>query len=149
MAHGIEATDLLGTWHLHSWVIEYSDARAPSYPYGKDATGILIYASDGNMSASIAASNRPSLSSERTRKAPADEKIAAFESYFCYSGPYLVKDGQVTHKVTLALNPNFPGSVQVRDIEFAGGHMTLSTRDTIRGAARTTVTRLHKLIWRR
>lgn len=149
MAHGIEATNLLGTWHLHNWVIEYSDGRAPTHPYGKDAAGILIYAPDGNMSASIAASNRPRLSSESTRKAPAVEKIAAFESFFCYSGPYSVKDGQVTHKVALALNPNFPGSVQARDIEFAGGHMTLSTRDTIRGATGTTVTRLHKLIWRR
>ena len=87
---------LLGTWHLLRWDIGYGDGRAPSLPYGAQASGIIVYTPDGWMSACIARGDRARLSSESVRSAPEAERLAAFESYFQYAGPYVIQtvDGQ-------------------------------------------------------
>ena len=142
---------LLGTWHLVRWEIAYGDGRAPTLPFGPDATGLICYTHDGTMNACIARGGRPRLSSESVRSAPESERLAAFESFFQYAGPYRIRtqDGrrQVVHSVTHALNPNFVGTEQVRDMDFdAQGTLTLSASDTVPGTA---VARHHRLRWRR
>jgi hypothetical protein len=145
------ANPLLGTWHLLRWDISYGDGRAPTLPYGADATGLIVYSSDGWMSACIARAGRPRLSGDSVRKVPAAESLAAFESYFSYAGPYtlLLHDGRprVMHRVTMSLNPNFVGTEQVRDMHFdAEGRLTLSASDTVPGSD---VARHHRLTWER
>ena len=49
----LQREQLLGTWLLQRWQVEYSDARPSSYPFGTDAIGVLIYAPDGWMSATM------------------------------------------------------------------------------------------------
>lgn len=142
---------LLGTWHLVRWDITYADGREPSLPYGGQATGMIAYTADGFMSACIARGVRSKLSSASVRSAPVEERLAAFESYFQYAGPYEIsgaKDGQqVTHHVTHSLNPNFCGTKQVRNMTFAAdGGLTLSASDTVPG---TDVARHHRLVWKR
>ena len=39
--------DLIGAWLLSKWRIDYEDGRAPSWPFGEDAVGLLVYAPDG------------------------------------------------------------------------------------------------------
>ena len=142
---------LAGTWQLVRWEITYSDGRQPTLPFGAEATGLIHYTGDGWMSASIARAGRPALSSESVRSAPEAERLSAFESYFQYAGPYNIRtqDGrqQVTHSVTHALNPNFVGSKQVRNMDFSDdGGLTLSASDKLPG---TSVDRHHRLIWTR
>ena len=142
---------LLGTWHLVRWDITYGDGRAPTLPFGPDATGLICYTHDGTMNACIARGGRPRLSSESVRSAPESERLAAFESFFQYAGPYRLRtEGgrrQVVHTVTHALNPNFVGTEQVRNMDFdADGTLTLSASDTVPG---TDVARHHRLRWRR
>lgn len=145
---------LLGTWHLTRWEITYGDGRAASLPFGADATGLISYTSDGTMQACIARGSRPALSSASVRSAPEAERLAAFESYFQYAGPYEIRDipgasgkQQVVHHVTHSLNPNFVGTQQVRTMTFAAdGDLTLSASDTVPGTA---VARHHRLIWAR
>ncbi len=142
---------LLGSWQLRCWDIRYSDGRAPSYPYGEDATGLIVYSSDGWMSACIARASRPRLSSDSVRHAPEAERLAAFESYFSYAGPYSLREHQgrpqVVHTVTMSLNPNFVGTQQVRDMQFdAEGRLTLSASDTM---PKSDVQRHHRLLWER
>jgi hypothetical protein len=146
-------TDTLqGTWHLVRWEIAYGDGRPTTLPFGAQATGLITYSHDGTMSACIARAGRNPLSSDSVRSAPEAERLAAFESYFQYAGPYAVRQGpdgrqQVAHTVTHALNPNFVGTTQVRNMDFASdGTLTLSAADTVPG---TTVARHHRLIWRR
>lgn len=151
IAPGDTDKTLLGTWHLVRWVISYGDGRPASLPFGADATGLILYSVDGTMNACIARGTRPRLSSDSVRSAPEAERLAAFESYFQYAGPYRVKGEpgrqQVVHRVTHALNPNFVGTEQVRDMTFgADGTLTLSASDTVPG---TTVARHHCLVWRR
>ena len=149
---------LVGAWTLVRWEIGYSDGRSPSYPFGPDATGLICYTPDGWMNACIARAGRPPLSTDTPRSAPAPEQLAAFGSFFQYAGRYTVRDApadagrapaaqQVVHQVTHALNPNFVGSEQVRDMQFddAGG-LTLSASDLLPG---TQVVRHHALRWSR
>jgi hypothetical protein len=143
---------LLGTWQLLRWEIAYGDGRPPTLPYGADATGLILYTADGWMSACIGRAGRPRLASDSVRSAPEAQRLAAFESWFQYAGPYALRersDGgwEVVHRVTHALNPNFVGTEQVRRVEFdAEGTLTLSASDSMPGSA---VARHHRLRWRR
>jgi len=145
---------LRGTWQLVRWEIAYGDGRPPTLPFGEGASGLIQYTADGQMSACIARAGRQPLSSESVRSAPVEERLAAFESYFQYAGPYELRRGahlptgmQVVHHVTMSLNPNFVGTDQVRNVEFdAAGVLTLSASDTVPGSA---VARHHRLVWRR
>ena len=142
---------LLGTWQLVRWDITYSDGRAPSLPFGAEATGLILYANDGWMNACIARGGRTRLSSESVRSAPEGERLAAFESFFQYAGRYEIRSvngqQQVVHSVTHSLNPNFVGTQQVRNMTFApNGGLTLSASDAVPG---TDVARHHRLIWAR
>ena len=143
---------LLGTWQLALWEIAYGDGRPPTLPYGADATGLILYTADGWMSACIGRAGRPRLSSDSARSAPEAERLAAFESWFQYAGPYALRERsggglEVVHQVTHALNPNFVGTEQVRNVDFdAEGTLTLSASDTVPGSA---VARHHRLRWRR
>jgi len=142
---------LLGTWHLVRWDITYGDGRKPTLPFGEGASGFIIYTGDGTMSACIARAGRKPLSSDSVRSAPEAERLAAFESFFAYAGPYAIRtqDGrqQVVHSVVQSLNPNFVGTEQVRNMDFAdNGELTLSASDTVPG---TDVARHHRLVWAR
>lgn len=148
---GFKDNPLLGTWHLVRWEVAYGDGRAHTYPFGDQAAGLIIYSSDGTMSACIARGSRSVLSSDSVRSAPVEQRLAAFESYFQYAGPYAIQGDaghqQVVHTVTHALNPNFVGTQQIRHMVFSGdGGLTLSASDTVPG---TEVARHHRLVWAR
>lgn len=142
---------LLGVWYLLLWDMRYDDGRPTTFPFGERPRGMIIYSGDGNMSACIARPDRKPLSSESVRSAPESERLAAFESYFHYAGPYAIQvaegQQQVVHSVAYALNPNFIGTRQVRNMHFsADGDLTLSASDTVPGTA---VGRHHRLVWSR
>lgn len=145
---------LLGGWQLAHWHIRYSDGRAPSYPFGPQATGLILYTADGYMSACIAAAGRTPLSSASVRSAPTQEQVEAFGSYFQYGGRFEVvahapspSGWQVHHHVSHALNPNFVGTTQARNMVFEGDtQLTLSATDRMPGSQ---VERLHELVWKR
>jgi hypothetical protein len=145
---------LQGSWRLVRWEIAYADGRPSTLPYGADAQGLIVYTADGIMSACIARAGRARLSSDSVRTAPEAECLAAFESYFQYAGAYALRRGtdlptglQVVHHVEMALNPNFVGTEQVRNVAFDDeGVLTLSADDTVPGSG---VVRHHRLIWTR
>ncbi len=144
-----QGNPLPGTWQLVRWDITYDDGRAPTLPFGDAATGLIMYTADGWMSACIARGTRGCLSSDSVRSAPEGERLAAFESYFQYAGPYEVRmhEGrrQVVHHVTHSLNPNFVGTQQVRNVTLTpGGGLTLSASDRVPGS---TLERHHRLVW--
>ena len=139
----ISKEDLEGTWQLESWTIGYSDRDDFTYPYGEDPKGLLMYTDDGWMSASICRSERALLPQDVSfRKLPDEVKAAAFSSYFHYAGRYRVGEGDVIHYVTQSLNPNFPGTEQLRHAELDGQTLVLSGKDQVGDE-----TRFHSLVW--
>ena len=137
--------DLVGAWTLESWTIGYSDRDEFSYPYGEDPQGLLVYTDDGWMSASIARRERALFTEDvNYRKVPDAAKADAFSSYFHYAGRYRVHDGDVIHYVSQSLNPNFPGSEQLRHAELDGQTLVLSGKDSVGD-----VIRFHSLVWHR
>lgn len=130
---------LEGTWHLMDWRIE-QEGRT-TRPFGEGATGMLIYAADGHMSAAISAAGRARFSTGNPRTSPAAEQAAALRSYFHYAGTWALLPGpKVVHRVTLALNPGFVGTEQIRGIDLAGDVLTLSAAEG---------PRRHRMVWRR
>ena len=141
----ISKEDLQGTWQLESWTIGYSDRDDFTYPYGEDPQGLLLYTNDGWMSASIARHERAPLPEDVSfRKIPDELRADAFASYFHYAGRYRVVDGDVIHYVSQSLNPNFPGTEQVRHAELDGQTLVLSAKDQA-----GEVVRFHSLVWHR
>lgn len=141
----ISKQDLLGAWRLESWTVGYSDRDDFSYPYGEDPQGLLVYSDDGWMSACIARNDRALFADNvNYRKVPDADKGQAFSSYFHYAGRYRVLEGDVIHYVTHSLNPNFPGSEQLRHAELDGLTLVLSGKDQA-----GEVTRFHSLVWHR
>jgi hypothetical protein len=138
---------LVGGWQLLRWRISYNDGRKPTFPYGQDAGGLILYTPDGWMTASIWRAGRKPLSSESVRSAPEAERLAAFESYFSYGGRYEIIGDDVVHTVSASLNPNFISTRQVRRMTFGPDRtLTLSATDLLPG---TKVERLHELTWQR
>ena len=141
----ISKTQLEGTWQLESWAVGYSDRDNFTYPYGEDPQGLLLYTGDGWMSASISRSDRALLPPDVSfRKLEESVRAAAFTSYFHYAGRYRVVEGDVIHYVTQSLNPNFPGTEQLRHAELDGQTLVLSGKDQV-----GEITRFHSLVWHR
>jgi hypothetical protein len=141
----INAEDLVGTWQLQSWTTGYSDRDELSYPFGEDPQGLLIYSKGGWMSAAISRSDRPRLPADSSPRTTTPELQAqAYTSYFHYAGRYEVREGHIIHFVTLSLNPDFPGTEQLRHVELDGQTLVLSGKDQVGD-----VTRFHSLVWHR
>ena len=139
----ISKEQLEGTWQLESWTIGYSDRDDFTYPYGEDPQGLLLYTTDGWMSVSLCRKERARLPQDVSFRKITDEvKAEAFSSYFHYTGRYRVVDGDVIHYVSQSLNPNFPGSEQLRHAELDGQTLVLSGKDQVGG-----ITRFHSLVW--
>ncbi|SRR6056297_384504 len=134
---------LFGTWQLESWTIGYSDRDEISAPFGDEPDGILMYTPEGWMSVSINHRERERLPDDVSfGRIPEALKAAAFSASFHYAGRYEVRDGSVTHAVTHSLNPNLPGTEQLRHVELDGQTLVLSGKDEVGG-----ITRFHALVW--
>ena len=120
--------DFLGSWKLTKWTSVLADGTEV-YPYGKDAYGKLIYESNGEMSGIMMADDRALMSSADVGSRKPDEALAAFNSFFAYSGPFEVRrdSGFVLHHVEACINPNWIGVTQKRFFEFKDGNLILST----------------------
>lgn len=144
----MQREDLIGAWKLDEFEITYSDGRPPSYPFGEDALGQLVYAADGQMSAVLSRTDRDALDISRleTFSSASDAaKVAAFDSYLSYTGRWSLDGEEVTHEVELALVPNIIGRKQVRRARFDDGLLVL----TYQIEARSGVTRHYQLRWKR
>jgi hypothetical protein len=141
----ISKDDLVGTWQLESWTVGYADREEFTFPFGEEPRGLLLYSADGWVSVSISQRERALLPEDvNYRKLPDVLKAEAFASYFHYAGRFEVVEGDVIHYVTQSLNPNFPGTEQLRHAELDGQTLVLSGKDKVGGIAR-----YHSLVWHR
>ena len=137
--------DVIGAWHLVEWRIDYQDGRPTTWPFGKDATGLLVYAADGWMSATMSCRQRSPLSAPSALKADDASKASAFQEYLAYSGRWEIVGRSIAHDVTMSLNPTLVGTRQWREAEASRDMLTLGAEEALPGGA----TRRHRIVWRR
>lgn len=134
----------VGAWRLLSFEARTSSGEV-SYPWGRDAVGVLLYGQEGYMAGSLMRADRANFKSADIWAATPEEKLAAFDSYTSYCGTYEVKPDKIIHHVKLSLFPNWSGGDQERYFEFSGNQLTLRTPPTtVGGVERTAI-----LIWQR
>ncbi len=137
-------SSLAGTWRLVS-AETITGSGEISHPFGKDATGYLIYSPDGYMAVLITQANRSNFASADFRAGSPDEQATAFDTCVSYCGTYEVKSDKVVHHIELSLFPNWSGTNQERFFEFSGDRLILRTAPMVMGG----VERTARLTWHR
>lgn len=118
---------LLGSWRPVSWNWrdEHGDVDSP---LGENPIGLLMYDGAGTVSAQLMRANRPRFADDDWRRATAEERAAAWSTYFCYFGTYTIDEeaGTVTHHVEGSWFPNLVGTDQVRYCTFSENRLSLA-----------------------
>lgn len=107
--------NIVGSWALESFDIEKLDKTVA--PWGKNATGLLIFAPSGHMSVSI----------NRDLGEGDSEAQRIFDSILFYSGTFRVEGDTVYNLVQNASNPARIGKEMTRFASLAGDLLTLTT----------------------
>jgi hypothetical protein len=98
-----------------------------TFPFGADASGVLVYTAAGQMSVFLSQSNRERFALAEAKAGTAAEKAAAFDSCFAYAGTFELANGRLTHRITHCTFPNWIGTEQVRSLSFDGNRLILET----------------------
>ena len=140
-------TNLVGAWTLQSYEARSIDVSTVTYPLGAHAEGIIMYTSDGYMSAQLMRSDRLHFGGDDMHPERLDELAAAASGYLSYSGPYsVVGDGLIAHYIAISLLPNWIGGTQYRAARLHGSVLELSPPEPILiGGQR----RNARIVWRR
>jgi hypothetical protein len=129
-----------------SWTIEYPASGRVTQPFGAVPDGLLMYSSDGYMSATLQRPGRARLSRADPNAVSDAEKAAAFTGYLQYAGTWSVADGHVVHEVELAMNPNLIGTRLVRHVALDGDRLELGAEEPLESPGQS---RRHRIVWRR
>lgn len=137
---------LIGTWGLVSYTLA-DESGEIHFPFGRDATGYLMYNRDGYMSAQLMAQRRPTYESQDLHAGSEAEMAAAAAGYLAYTGPFYVDEQtqEVSHLMAISLLPNWIGQIQTRAIKVT------ADRIVMRPEARLTHGRIGqpRIEWRR
>lgn len=143
----LQAERFIGTWSLDAFEVQLADGTTV-HAMGQGALGRLSYDADGRMSAMLSRADRTPLSVPRLEaygRAPADEKVLAFDSFMAYAGRYTVEEDAVVHHVELASVPNIVGARQRREACFDGDALVLRYVVTSSRGTRTNILRWRRL----
>jgi len=137
---------LIGTWKLVSCEARSSNGEV-SYPYGRNAFGMLVYDSGGNVFVLLMRRDRPKFTSNDLFRGTPEETKTAFEGFNAYCGTYEVNEEKrtITHHIEGCSFPNWVGKDQERFFKRSGDQLTLSTAPMPLGGIQSTV----HLIWTR
>jgi hypothetical protein len=102
---------LIGAWKLESYVEKPVDGSAPFYPMGEKPQGIIMYTSDGYMSAQLMRPGRPPFASGDWFRGSNEEFKEEALGYIAYSGPFHTDEEKqtLTHSMFVSLFPNWLG----------------------------------------
>jgi hypothetical protein len=117
---------LVGSWKLASFHSQDALGHA-AYPFGKNASGRLIYEAGGRMAVQLMDPDRPRFSTDDPLATSEAEVRSAFGGYTAYYGTYSVDlDNQtITHHIEAALLPNWVETDQKRHFKFDGKYLTI------------------------
>jgi hypothetical protein len=118
---------VLGAWELVSFVARDGTSGENHHPLGTSPRGLILYTSDGHMSAQLAESD--------------------MSEYIAYGGRFSVDEETSTlhHDVTISMMPELLAQAQFRHASIDGDALTLSATRTDDAG----VTTHSSLLWRR
>jgi hypothetical protein len=113
---------MLGAWQLESYMsvpISPTSLSKPVYPMTKKVQGMILYTSDGYMSAQLSIPGQKPFSVE---EASESQWAEAAKRYFGYSGPYYITEEEdevrLRHGFRIVNRPNLVKEIQVRTWRF-------------------------------
>ena len=106
-----KAIPLIGIWKLISFEAR-REGEEPSFPFGKDAKGLLIYTDVGRFSVQMMRANRPKFVSGDQLKGTVEEVSQCFTGCISYFGRYDfdANGGFIIHHIESSLFPNWGSS---------------------------------------
>jgi hypothetical protein len=118
---------ILGTWRLVSYVEQDERGGPVTFPLGRDAAGLIMYTTDGYMSAQLMRSGRHDYDQPDIGGGTIQQAAGAAEGYLAYSGPYDVDEAAsiVHHRVAVSLLPNWLETVQIQHGSLKDNQLTL------------------------
>ena len=119
---------LYGTWRLISFTAKVVATGETTDLFGKSPHGFLNYGRDGRMLALIVNSKRPKPASQTGMTD--QDRLELFNSTLAYGGTYTYDGKTVKHDVDISWNEMWTGTTQVRQVEFDGNRLILSTAPT-------------------
>ena len=114
-----------GQWNLLAW--RRVTGGVESFPFGKDATGMLVYTATGGMIVQMTAAGRARLDTTDPVGGAIEDRAAAYSGYLAYFGRYEVKGEEVHHVIEGSSYPNWTGAVQARPFELTDDRLVLRT----------------------
>lgn len=118
--------NFIGCWKLISMTLE-SENGDKIFPMGKKVSGLLIYNSNGIMSAQLGSSSRENFTDPDYRKGKDIEIVESFNKYISYFGKFKINESRkfVIHEVEQSLFPNWIGTKVKRYYSFNEDFLTL------------------------
>jgi hypothetical protein len=112
-----DARQLVGTWKLAAWQVQYVGEDAKE-PFGANPKGRLIVAPDGYWTVIIAKANRKPATNNA-------ERAALLRSMVAYTGKFSVEGDKITSTVDIAWNEVNTGRTQVRYFKMEGEKLVI------------------------
>jgi hypothetical protein len=140
----LSESPFIGTWRLVSVEAILSSGEI-THPMGRDAAGYLTYTEHGYMAVTISHADRPKFASADPDAGSPEERAAAFDTYFSYSGTYAIDGTKAIHRIEFSLFPNWVGTDQERYFEFHGDRLVLRTPQMTIGS----VEQIVRVTWQR
>src|SRR6185312_15771078 len=135
--------DLIGAWREVGRDFVSGDGRVKP---DVQRTSQIMYTPDGFMGVVNTPANRTKVGDTGSRMdldaVSADERAQAALGVVAYAGRYEVEGDIVKHTLYSALNPNLPGTTQLRRASLAGDDLTLATLPDAKG-------NVFRIRWRR
>ncbi|HVX21220.1 MAG TPA: lipocalin-like domain-containing protein [Acidimicrobiales bacterium] len=133
---------LVGTYRVLSVESTAEDGEVDR-PFGDRPDGYIAYTPEGRFLVVLARRDRPLFADGDILGGTDQDRAAAFLSASAFCGRAEVRDGKLLHMLEASTFQNWKGTVQVREFEVAGDHLTLRTPAIkMNGKLRTNVLRL-------
>jgi hypothetical protein len=123
-----QGDQLTGTWRLISSTRQIPDTEETIDTLGK-VNGFLNYGLDGRMLVIIVKANRPKPVDQT--KITDQERVELFNTMLAYGGTFKFDGKTVTHDLDISWNENWTGTSQVRNVQFEGRKLILTTNPQV------------------
>ena len=114
-----DAKQMVGTWKLAAWQVQYV-GEEPKEPFGAKPKGRMIVAPDGYWSVLIAKADRKPATNNA-------ERASLLKSMLAYSGKFTIDGDKITTGVDLSWNEVNSGKNQSRFFKMEGDKLVIRT----------------------